>query len=89
MGTTRKNIVIPAIGMGLWRTDPYVVLMRIKEYEGLIKNIGFEMKINDHLPFRTINKALDELKNETYKNTENRDEEEKANRILQEKNWKK
>lgn len=79
MGTTRKKIVIPAIGMGLWRTDPYAVLKRIKEYEDLIKNIGFEMIINDDSLFRTINKALDELKNETSKNIEKRNEEEKAN----------
>jgi len=79
MGITRRKIVIPAIGMGLWSTDPYVVLKRIKEYEDLINNIGFEMIINDQSLFRTINKALEELKNETPKNIENKDEEEKIN----------
>jgi len=36
------------------------------------------MIINHHLLFRTINKASDELKNETLKYIENRDEEEKT-----------
>jgi len=41
MGTTRKKIVIPAVGIHLWRTDPYAVLKSINGYEDLIKNIEF------------------------------------------------
>jgi len=35
-GDTRKKITIPAIGMGLWKADPYMVLKKLRN--GKIKS---------------------------------------------------
>jgi len=75
-GDTRKEITIPAIGMGLWKEDPYMVLKKIKEWVNKINNISFEIIVNDQILFRTILTALEDLNKEKQNQDEEKNTEE-------------
>jgi len=60
----RKELTIPSIGMGLWRTSPLDVLKLFKNWKNKINSVGFHMKITDNQLFRTIEKNIQQLKEE-------------------------
>jgi len=72
-GNIRKKITIPAIGMGLWRSDPHMVLRKIKEWENKTKNIRLEIIISDKTLFRTISEVMDDINPKKHDENEYKD----------------
>jgi len=67
------KIVIPAIGMELWRTDSQDVLLALKKWEHDIESVGLEMIVQDRLLYENIMRTWNTL--ETKENrTDARDE---------------